>query len=379
MLVCIVMAGTIASEFVANQACVNKVFEIKNKWLLQSCVHACTTAFNCKGITWIPPGTYGAGRCIGCKDMILSKAKNHFSFNVPIKVVDSTMKGKIQTGVYEQTYRPELMSVALVTASNIAYRHMLQNWECWAAKHHLQWNVLVFDAEMEALAGPNALMLPEFSNSNYSKPSKFREQAFNKMSCAKLQGVLELLKQRISVVFSDPDNIFVRDPFNEDGDFAALLADARVEYVYSLNGVVGEGKKNGCPVNPTSTSLPGTGDGNTGFYFARATPTMIDIFETTLFSCKVRPTVDDQTVFWDVWKQVMPFTGHCDGNVFRGNTTKWCCLSPNHYATGRSSYASYAEFSPVKTYHANFAIGMAQKFDKLKALPINRPHGGLLC
>ena len=344
------------------------VFRLTKQWLLRSCAAACLPERGCVAVSWSPPGARNAGQCIGWKDLKAVPAGNRPVFSVPLR--DGLLLGNVTTGVYKDEFRPYLASVALVTASNQAYSGMLHNWQCWASKHGLQWNVLAFDRHTRAVAGPNALMLPEFDNAHFTQASNFREKNFNKMSCGKLHGVYELLRRGVSVLFSDPDNVFVRDPIPKNGELANLIADARVEYVYSLNGVQPRPRAAQCPVNPRSARLPGTGDGNTGFYFVRATPFMAAVFETVLHSCKARPKVDDQTVFWDVWLRNVPFAGHCDHGTFHGNSTKWCCLSPERYATGVATYETAADFAPVLTYHANFAIGKAQKFQKLQALPV---------
>ena len=303
---------------------------------------------------------------------------------------------QIDTGLYAEAgrARPEFANVALVTSANWAYRGMLGNWECWAMRHGLRWNVMALDRKMHLALGDRSFLPPSVRQSELSGEYTFRSLEFNKVSCAKVEGVLSLLKKNISVVFSDPDNLLLQDPFRVGEELGDLIANGQSDYIYTINSGRHErnATKRACP---RGTNGSWAGEGNTGFYFAKATPGIIRLFKAVLDMCRSNPEIDDQTNFWDAFALMIKGadhkTAHCDRNLestpttvsyparTAQNTLRWCCLSKQSYATG-TTYTDAADFAldRVIAYHANFVTGIKGKLTKMKNLPIKGiPLGGL--
>ena len=93
----------------------------------------------------------------------------------------------------------------------------------------------------------------------------------------------------ISVVFSDVDNVFLRDPFRHD--LGNLIKMNSYDYIYTRDGP-GDGKADVMAGTP--------GSGNTGFhYVSRDSAVMRDVLQTTVERCGAPGNrLDDQALFW---------------------------------------------------------------------------------
>jgi len=290
-----------------------------------------------------------------------------------------------KTGVYREAQR-RLPNVLLVTASNSDYRLLLLNWECAASRLDLQWLLIAMDQRLIEERAGDALPLPgrqTVPSAGSAGAHQFRSRAFNAISCTKLTVVRHLLhKYGVDVVFSDPDNVFVRDPFAES---LGGLIQQRLDYVYADNEQV--------RLPRTANCLRGRfSEGNTGFYFASARKRegMLGLFDDALRRCQSQPQLDDQAHFWAAVPALSTTvsrrsTGafrrlqHCDyGRGVLGfqatanDTLALCCLDPATHVPGTAVRYALHE---IVTYHANYVAGGARnKITKLR----DHVHGGWL-
>jgi hypothetical protein len=281
-------------------------------------------------------------------------------------------------------------NVVLVTASNWAYRDMLANWECAAASLGLQWIVIALDQRIFDHLGPERAILT--SQQQISGVQSVLTDGFNVLTCNKLWAVRELLLNGADVVFSDPDNVFVKDPFRPGEELGGMMRRG-FDYVYSANihssllwpsDVMAMRQysnpalsKRGWRGADRRLMLCSTGDmeeeGNTGLHYIRAAAKgTISLFETALDGCNKHPELDDQTNFWVALHAMN--TSHCtkkymeDGSVdvsvkqsHRHITV--CCLDPRTYVAGGRVVRDNPS---IVAYHANWISGKAPKIKKLK-------------
>ena len=292
-------------------------------------------------------------------------------------------RGLYRSGSSAPAWAAAYDNVVLVTAANYAYREVLENWECAAASLGLQWVVVAMDQEMYEHLGAERAVLT--GRTQVSGTQTFRKGGFNVMSCSKLAAVGTFLKEGADVVFMDPDNVFVKDPFRPGEELGGLMLQG-IDYVYSTNLPVQLWWPD--PARPSSRGLMQCSagsmeiEGNTGLYFIRAKTSRGEdpnlpgsglstrsLFRAAVSECSRQPDSDDQTVFWQVLKNVKQ-RSHCTKQYSLDGTVKvtvprqritTCCLDPRSYASGM------LETNPsLLTYHANFVTGLAPKIKKLR-------------
>eukprot|EP01062_Namystynia_karyoxenos_P069786 TRINITY_DN65249_c0_g1_i1.p1 TRINITY_DN65249_c0_g1~~TRINITY_DN65249_c0_g1_i1.p1 ORF type:complete len:391 (+),score=113.93 TRINITY_DN65249_c0_g1_i1:63-1175(+) len=126
-------------------------------------------------------------------------------------------------GLYlDKSRGPEVARDAiLLTATNWAFRLFYFNWQCFAAQHGLDYATLALDADIHrhissgaapALGPRGSVLTAEAPPGSAQGELRFGTAAYNVVTCAKLRGVLAFLNAGAAVFFSDPDNVFMRDP-----------------------------------------------------------------------------------------------------------------------------------------------------------------------
>mmetsp|Transcript_60320 Transcript_60320/g.186735 ORF Transcript_60320/g.186735 Transcript_60320/m.186735 type:complete len:356 (+) Transcript_60320:68-1135(+) len=281
-------------------------------------------------------------------------------------------------GLYtDKSAHPEFANAILVTASNIAYSEMLRNWRCHADKLGLDYIVIALDPALLAESGVDRTMLIE--GNYFPEAAKFRKGHFNELSCAKLRIVKDImLTTGLDVIFSDPDNVFGRDPFGEGVSLGDKIRSRKYQYIYQQN----HGRRN----LPNSSDLGAeVSEGNTGFYYVAGTAKAWGVqalFQAGLDECARRQNIDDQTNFWQALKTVR----QGDARKVYGNESFACadlCGKGKTCAAADEDVLSYCEMDPwnhatgwdvrfwngpqqIVTYHANFVGGgMDKKIGKL--------------
>jgi len=196
--------------------------------------------------------------------------------------------------------RPELRNIIVVTAANIAYSHHLENFRCWMTR--LGFHVLLFslDPDMHSYALEMTAKDAAGSNeepflhsflwgTNIKKVADWRTPAFHVITTAKLEVVLSLLRLHYDVLFVDTDVALLRDPF-------PYLMWKNVDMAYSVNQI--------CPLSDRFDVWKAlyVDEGNTGFYYLRASNSTIRLYELAIAEAPLFPTTDEQTIFWTLLK-----------------------------------------------------------------------------
>eukprot|EP01048_Picozoa_sp_COSAG05_P011508 COSAG05_NODE_1086_length_5923_cov_254.414492_1_plen_409_part_00 len=300
---------------------------------------------------------------------------------------------RVRRGLYSEPvpgWAAKYSNVVLVTAGNFAYRDMLANWECAAASLGLQWVVVALDQELYDFLGPERAVMT--SGEVLSGTQHFETDGFNVISCNKLHAVRSFLREGADVVFSDPDNIFLKDPFRP-GEELGLMIRQGIDYVYTANlpgkfmwpddRMVAKhfsdaaAKAYGWTTGERGLMICSTGDiedeGNTGLHYMRAAAEhSVPLFDSAIGRCVAHPEKDDQTNFWIELHKIK--ISHCtkmyrdDGSVqlempHKPGYMSTCCLDPRTYIAG----GRVAKTDPsVVAYHANWVTGKPKKILKLK-------------
>jgi hypothetical protein len=298
------------------------------------------------------------------------------------------------------TQRHDFNTTVLVVAANYAYYNMLQNWEYLAKEQGLKWIVLALDQKLYELLGPERAIPP---SSLYAVDGAhgWGHGNFTKISCNKIRMTLDLAtcggddSQLVDgIVFTDADNIFLKNPFEHD--FGALIKSQKYDYVYQSNHEPTHGQPR------TDECLLGKPrkEANTGFYYFKS---QSDVYKTiaqaTLDRCDLKNNkLDDQSLFWqEFWKyqkekkQQNQNTNtnttiigdgsnidfhHCgleydnnnnDPTASTSNTNvfNYCCLDPYYYPIGKHGHRQGPPNKDPITYHANYAQQYGRKVEKL--------------
>ena len=305
-----------------------------------------------------------------------------------------------RAGVYAGGPEPRpgwLADTVLVTAANWNYMQMLKNWECHAAKYDLDWVVIAMDTKVHEALGPGRSFLIKGEHIETGGHA-FRSKEFNTITCNKFSAVVDILASGRDVVFSDPDNVFVGDPFADTGfgSLGGMIRSDRYEFIYSVNLMTDGDDHARAEKRAQERAYLANGEepfydirgrrtmGNTGFYWIKSTPSAIEMLNFTVAECAVGDRGwDDQTHLWQnvikrIKKKALPpphyaGTDHCTQKswdapaVARAWSPKariplrWCNLDVDKYVTGQN-----VTWPNLVTYHANFATGSEQKIDKLK-------------
>lgn len=296
-----------------------------------------------------------------------------------------------RTGVYVDQKPEWTQQTVLVTASNWHYRRMLFNWQCHAARYGLDYIVISMDPKIHKLLGDDRSTLIK-GNYVEAAAGNFRSPDFNTITCNKLLAVHDILMTGRDVVFSDPDNVLVKDPFKDTGfgSLGEMVKSNMYDLIYSLNYVGGvekaaaerrllmEGQIPFYSIRNRRTM------GNTGFYWMRSTPGNIALLNETIYQCIEKRNLDDQTLLWEVvlreiYKrnyEAPHYFGahHCTKAEWEAKKSqvlvsdgerapmRFCNLDLDKYVTGRN-----VTWPGLVTYHSNFATGYEEKLHKLVA------------
>jgi hypothetical protein len=296
------------------------------------------------------------------------------------------------------TNKHDFSTTILVVAANYAYYNMLQNWEYLAKEQGLKWIVLALDQKLYDVLGPERAIPP---SSLYAVDGAhgWGHGNFTKISCNKIRMTLDLAtcggddSQLVDgIVFTDADNIFLKNPFEHD--FGALIKSQKYDYLYQSNHEPTHGQPR------TDECLLGKPrkEANTGFYYFKSQSEVYKtIAQATLDRCDLKNNkLDDQSLFWqEFWnyqkekkkQQTQNNTTtigdgsanidfhHCgleyDNNnndptaVVSTNVFNYCCLDPYYYPIGKHGHRQGPPNKDPITYHANYAQQYGRKVEKL--------------
>lgn len=286
---------------------------------------------------------------------------------------------------------PAFGNVVLLVAANHGYRQMLELWEEIVSTQDLglRYVVVAMDRQLyhrlHARGVHSMQEQPQRSvllaaHRTSKEASNFRSPAFNSIACNKMRVVLDILQNcKTDVVFSDVDNIFLKDPFQ--GELGSLIRSGEFDYIYQHNDSEGSAS---CWRGDLKS------EGNTGFYYLSHTAhDLHDIIRRTLVQCeRANNDLDDQTLFWNAMRQHFhqKTYSHCDEKgkkrIFAGDndshddspTPSMCCLDSARYPIGVGNVTGITQ-----TYHANYLVGKQNKMDRirqvLKELNISAARG----
>ncbi|KAL3939834.1 MAG: hypothetical protein SGBAC_005512 [Bacillariaceae sp.] len=278
--------------------------------------------------------------------------------------------------------------IVLITAANNGYYDMLKNWEYLATVQGLQWAIAALDQEIYERLEPNTAFP---TNSSFAVPNmtSWREAAFNQITCNKLRMVLRILEDcDLDVVFSDPDNVFLTDPFAHD--MGQLIQSGDYDYIYEVNSAVSNTPRTYVENGEVTTEGQRfeVAEGNTGFHFlSRKSLWLKKLIKITLEQCaSPNNKVDDQVLFWNILRQNLPYRICSESkvgatwvyhNVPKQNPESFedilsiCYLDPYFYKVGREAPRTQNQKDLV-VFHANYVMG---KLNKIKSLKENTWEG----
>lgn len=277
-------------------------------------------------------------------------------------------------GIYSDISRQDgFENTVLLTASNHQFLTFYDNWKFLADDHGLQHVLLSLDqATHDKKGADTSILLPH--DHQVVTAGFFRTTSYNTLVCNKIRMVLEILDTcNVNVVFSDADNVLIKDPFQHD--LGEMIKSDKMDYIYQAN--------DGWTENPRQHKCTNDGkvayEGNTGFHFMKPTPHMKELLQQTLNDCDAEDNkIDDQSLLWTrlkaglvnetTWQHCPAYNG-INGTSFEelGNSTKGrlCCLDPHYYPTGQTQPADEYKKDLV-SLHANFMpVTAAGKIEKL--------------
>mmetsp|Transcript_16715 Transcript_16715/g.27730 ORF Transcript_16715/g.27730 Transcript_16715/m.27730 type:complete len:368 (-) Transcript_16715:44-1147(-) len=277
-------------------------------------------------------------------------------------------------GIYaDSSKQAGFQDTVLLTASNHQFITFYDNWKFLADGHGLQHVLLSLDqATHDKKDTGNSILLP--SNHQVATAGFFRSSSYNTLVCNKIRMVLEILDTcNVNVIFSDSDNVFIKDPFQHDlGD---MIKSDKIDYIYQTNGGWTEtAREHRCTKEGSFDN-----EGNTGFHFMKPTAQMKELLQGTLDDCDAEGNeIDDQSLLWGrlkpavqngtAWEHCPAYDG-VNGTSFEqlGDTTKGriCCLDPHFYPTGQREPKD-KDKADLVSLHANFVpVTAAGKIAKL--------------
>ena len=246
-------------------------------------------------------------------------------------------------GVYRDPRRRQAHdSVVFMTLGNSGYRELLENWMCHMDRAGFVYLVVALDRGLvDALARshPHAAvcLLRREQEEDLAAMTEFNAAGFGRLSAMKFVAVRALLAAGYSVLFADADVRFRHDPFPE------VLA-SPCAYTYQSDG--------------DEVAGPDT-EGNTGFFYARATPAVAHMHALALAECDAHPELDDQTNFWNAMRAHRPLP-------FRNATGGYCALDHRRFLCGWAFYGQAHLLPDAVIVHPNYAIGCDVKRERLQ-------------
>jgi hypothetical protein len=173
-------------------------------------------------------------------------------------------------GVYTNpSKRDGFHDTVILTASNHQFITFYENWKILAEGHGLQHILMSMDqATHDKVGEDQSILLP--SNHQVESAGGFRTASYNTLVCNKIRMVLEILDTcNVNVVFSDVDNVLIKDPFQHD--LGEMIKSDKIDYIYQSN--------DGWTENAREAKCTNNGEvvyeGNTGFHFMKPTPHIV--------------------------------------------------------------------------------------------------------
>ena len=280
-------------------------------------------------------------------------------------------------------------NTVLVTAASNAYMAFLRNWLCRAQALQLKYLVIALDLPLYQrlsegyFAEGTRIVYPKLGEggnlamhfvggpgSRITVPAQihaWRQGAFNAISCTKVLAAGILLAAGLNVMFIDADVGMLQVPI------PMIPSSDHVHYAYQAN--VGD------PGDPSCMD-GGPEEGNTGVYWARNSSQMTKWFLSTPRFCQQKPGLDDQTVFWDIFRfQQLPLgleRGRtCGKDVTQPRKPYVCplspCLTPNGFLQKTPAVVRVLHWlngKPPLLVHPNYLGAGQPKVNLLKALKL---------
>ena len=288
----------------------------------------------------------------------------------------------------------DIERTVLITGCNAAYLNHLRNFKCFIDRIGFKATVIAMDKSthdfiesqkytnmFSYLIDDDTSTIPSSNNrTRHTSKGVIREQAadfrspqFNLISNKKIEGVYNIIKEGYHAIFIDPDVVMLRDP-------APYLFWDNVDYVHSLNWI--------CPHSNKWDFYQTEEEGNTGFYFIRSTRAAMSLLSLTLKSAIKHPNLDDQSVFWQLIRQLKSPTmsvkplKKCNDQAFNSSVSNienaphltTCHLDGCVFSVGALRGVAYnwlkdnlaKKREAVVTIHANYIKGNALKMKALQ-------------
>ena len=243
-------------------------------------------------------------------------------------------------GVYRDPRRAHA-DVVFMTLGNSGYWELLENWMCHMDRAGYAYLVVALDrglVDTLARSRPHAAVCLLLRNDDdLAAMTEFNDAGFGRLSAMKFVAVGALLAAGYSVLFADADVRFRHDPFPE------VLA-SPCAYTYQSDG--------------DEVAGPDT-EGNTGFFYARATPAVARMHALALAECDAHPERDDQTNFWNAMRAHRPLP-------FRNATGGYCALDHRRFLCGWAFYGQAHLLPDAVIVHPNYAVGRDVKRERLQ-------------
>jgi hypothetical protein len=260
---------------------------------------------------------------------------------------------------HDDAYHSRLNKTVLVTAANFGYLSHLLNFQCFAHRLNLRFLVISMDQHMHShltSLGIDSFYMHEPGGGTVKESGAvFRDEQFNMISNLKIKAVHLILKLGYDVLFSDPDIAIVKDPI------PLLFSYQPYDHVFSTQSL------HPCQT-PKNMTVKGA-EGNTGFYLMRSTNDTIDLLQTVIAAVRRYPKLDDQTIFWNIYRDELKLTQPSEYSGLCGSTSSLRSHTDSNAATSNGSDAT----SPVRISSCHldlcqFSAGALQRPPKYQAL-----------
>jgi len=294
---------------------------------------------------------------------------------------DKRIQGVVQkrVGVYaDKAAHPEFGKVLLLTSANAAYLPIYYTWRCWSKKHGLDWAVIANDDEAFGKLDEDrgiAVLGEQVRGMVGTGSAKLDKLGRNKYAV-----VLRIMRlAAVDVVFSDADNMFLKDPFARGVSLGDLIRSQKYDYIYQEE----------LQKRPDPGHVAPGDSGNTGFWYAAGSrKPNVQIFLAAALAevDRVQGSNEqhlgaDQSIFWTAFNDFRNSHGGKQG-TYGFRCASMCGQSPTCEAAAEETLA-YCNMDPIVhpagwedanldefiTYHANYATNQEKK-NKLKKMTL---------
>eukprot|EP01065_Artemidia_motanka_P046972 TRINITY_DN7239_c2_g1_i1.p1 TRINITY_DN7239_c2_g1~~TRINITY_DN7239_c2_g1_i1.p1 ORF type:complete len:408 (+),score=116.82 TRINITY_DN7239_c2_g1_i1:116-1339(+) len=276
-----------------------------------------------------------------------------------------------RAGVYVNKARnPRLRNVVMVTMANWGFRNFFFNWECYARQLGFDYIVLSMDSKLHKHLGDDRSLLMD----DMQGKQEWGSEAYFDLGCHKLEAIQILLDLGADVLFTDPDNVFLRDPQRTLKELTDGFYDAMFQADHPACA-----DRAGCPIMEHLKSGKLI---NGGFYFysSKRKDQMSDFLSQAVQLCLKKPRskmcCDDQQAVNKAVELMIQGTGSAssgfrrkpvfcgnqngDGNVTEG--LQYCIFDPAEHPAGRHT----VEQRRVNSLHANWILKAENKIKHLR-------------